>query len=360
MGQGRQPTVDVHAHFLPGHLPGWPGETAGPRWPRLRTGDTEGQILIGDSLFRRVRPSLWDVTERLRELDEAGIDHQVISPVPVTLVYDAEPEPAARYARALNEALAQTAGASGGRLTAWGTVPLQDPAAAVRELEHLSGTLGLTGVEIGTTVNGLELDDEALTPFFAAAEATDTIVFVHPMDGGGGAIRRRGQPYDFGLGMLTDTAMAAGALIFGGVMQRFPRLRVMLSHGGGTLPWAWPRLARGARLGDVDHTIDLAATIRRFWVDSLTFDPGHLRLIIDRFGADRVMTGTDHPFITRQIHTATEEIETARRDGTITDDESGALRSANAVALLAGRSGDPSTADSTADSTVEKKRDDAR
>lgn len=337
---GRRPAVDVHAHFLPEHLPGWSDDMAGPRWPRLQIGDGEGAILVGDSLFRRVRPSLWDVTERLRELDEAGIGHQVVSPVPVTLIYHAEPRPAARYARALNEALAETARASGGRLSAWGTVPLQDPAAAVRELDHLSGVLGLTGVEIGTTVNGLELDDEALTPFFAAAEATATIVFVHPMDGGGGAVRRRGQPYDFGLGMLTDTAMAAAALVFGGVMRRFPGLRVVLSHGGGTLAWAWPRLARGARLADIDPGIDLAAAIRRFWVDSLTFDPGHLRLVIDRFGADRVLTGTDHPFVTRQIHAATEEIETARRDGIITDDESDALRSANAVALLGERRGD--------------------
>ena len=112
-------------------------------------------------------------------------------------------------------------------------------------MHRLVSELGLAGVEIGAQIDGRELDDQCLVPLFDAAEELDCIVFVHPMGGGQGTLRRDGQPYDFGLGMLTDTALAAAALVFGGVLERHPKLRVVMAHGCGTFPWALPRLAQG-------------------------------------------------------------------------------------------------------------------
>jgi aminocarboxymuconate-semialdehyde decarboxylase len=177
---------------------------------------------------------------------------------------------------------------------------LQDTDAAIAELAFGVNELGMLGVEIGSEVSGRELDDPSLRPFFAAAQDLDVAIFIHPTDGAG-AIRRGGIPYEFGLGMLTDTAMAAAALVFGGVLDEFPKLRIGLAHGCGSFAWSFPRLVRGASMNPANgtpgaigaHTEEL---LRRLWVDTLVFDPQHIPLLIERFGADHLMLGSDFPF----------------------------------------------------------------
>jgi aminocarboxymuconate-semialdehyde decarboxylase len=293
--------IDVHAHHFGCDAPESKLHRRGPGLPRLTVDSAvAGRIMVGGGLFRNVRAALWNVQERLADMDAAGVDVQVISPVPVTMVYDGDPVLAADFARHHNDGISSAVALSGGRLLGLGTVPLQDVDAAVAELRCLRNDLGLQGVQIGTRVGGRELDDPALRPFFAAAEELDAAIFIHPVDGGGGAIRRTGWPYDFGLGMLSDTAMAATALVFGGVLEAFPALRIALAHGCGTFTWAYPRLRLGAQIsGDADAGRFDALT-RRLFVDSLVFDPEHLRLLAHRFGPDRVLLGSDHPFIPQQ------------------------------------------------------------
>lgn len=293
--------IDVHAHHFGRDAPNSRLHRRDPRLPLLTVdSDGDGRIMADGSLFRKVRPALWNVAERLADLDAAGVDIQVISPVPVTMVYDGDPVLAADFARHHNDGIAAAIAISGGRLLGLGTVALHDSNAAVAELRRLRNELGLHGVQIGTRVGPQELDDPALRPFFAAAEELDAPIFIHPVDGGGGAIRRTGWPYDFGLGMLSDTAMAATALVFGGVLEDFPRLRIALAHGCGTFPWAYPRLKLGAQIsGDAD-TARFDALTRRLFVDSLVFDPEHLRLLAHRFSPDRLLLGSDHPFIPQQ------------------------------------------------------------
>lgn len=296
--------VDVHAHFFPSDLR-TPGARENGRWPVLRPdpGDHSiGGIHQGERLFRKVTRSLWDVEDRLSLLDRHGIRQQLISPVPIMLTTWADPEPAAAYAREVNDGIAASVAASGGRLVGLGTVPLQDVPAAITELERAINDLGLAGVQIGTRVEHRELDDPQFVPFFAAAADLEATVFVHPMDGGTGAVRRFGQPYDFGLGMLTDTALAATALLTGGVLDRHPDLRVGFAHGCGTLCWAAPRISLALDTwGEPGRSAAFDDLLRHLWVDTLVLDPAHLPLLVHRFGADHVMIGTDAPFIPSQL-----------------------------------------------------------
>jgi aminocarboxymuconate-semialdehyde decarboxylase len=293
--------IDVHAHHFGCDATNSDLHRRGPGLPRLTVDSSAaGRIMVGEELFRKVRSALWNVRERLVDMDEAGVDVQVISPVPVTMVYDADPVLAADFARHQNDGITAAVALSGGRLLGLGTVALQDVKAAVAELRRLRNELGLQGVQIGSRIGHRELDDPELRPFFAAAEELDAAVFVHPVDGGGGAIRRSGLPYDFGLGMLSDTAMAATALVFGGVLEAFPGLRIALAHGCGTFTWAYPRLRLGAQISGDAGADRFDALTRRLFVDSLVFDPEHLRLLVHRFGPDRVLLGSDHPFIPQQ------------------------------------------------------------
>lgn len=336
----RQPVVDVHAHWFPADLPDWTRTTGDPRWPSLAIDGAKdggaGRIVLGDgTTFRSVRAPLWDLEPRLAELDAAGVSHQLISPVPIMLTYWAEPQPAAGFASAVNDELAAAVEAGRGRLLGLGTVPMQDTGLAVRELERLVGELGLSGVEIGTTVGERDLDDASLGPFFDAAAELEAAVFVHPLDGGGGAIRRTGQPYDLGLGMLTDTAIAATALVCGGVLEHRPDLRIALAHGCGSFAWAAPRLRWATALTsqpELQGRFD--ELVRRLWVDNLVFDPEHLRLLVHRFGPGHVMVGTDFPFFAGLLEGSHEFVAAAADRGVLTADQADRMLSTNALEFL--------------------------
>jgi aminocarboxymuconate-semialdehyde decarboxylase len=329
---GPVPLVDVHAHFFPVGLPDLAAQTGDPRWPRLVVDqDGTGRIMRGESLFRVVSRPCWEVASRLVEMDETGVDIQVISPVPVSLTTWADADDAARFAARMNELIADAAAKGNGRLMGLGTVPLQDIDGAIAELSRAK-SLGLAGVEIGTEVAGRELDDPALSPFFEAAEATATPLFIHPTDGSG-ATRRAGQFYEFGLGLLVDTALAASALLFGGVLERFPGLRIGLAHGCGAFPWTYPRLRYGAAAGGQDPG-RLDALLKLLWVDSLVFDPDHLPLLFTRFGADHVMLGSDYPFLPRALGAPEDVVLRAVTQGQCTQDQAEAVLRSNALRFL--------------------------
>lgn len=327
--------VDVHAHHFPVALAAGGSTPDGPRWPRLVVDDERsGRIMVGDRVFRRVTSDLWDVEDRLAALDRAGVGLQVISPVPVMLTYWADPEPARDFCMAVNDALAADAAEAGGRLLGLGAVPLQEPRLAVEELTRAVEVLGLRGVEIGTIIDGTELDDPALRPFWEAAESLGASVFIHPMDGGDGAVRRSGQPYDFGMGMLTDTSIAATGLVFGGVLEQFPGLRVGLAHGCGTFPWVYPRLRLAHQVWGTGSVEAADARTRSLWVDTLVLDPEHLRLLVHRFGADKVMVGTDYPFFPDVFATARAFVQNSADDHILGEDYVGPIVAANALAFL--------------------------
>jgi aminocarboxymuconate-semialdehyde decarboxylase len=239
---------------------------------------------------------LTDVRRRLADLDAMGVDVQLVGPMPMHH-YWADRPLAARLARTVNEAVAEHCAAAPDRLLGLASVPLGHPDLAVAELARATGELGLLGVSVSTTVDGRELADPAHDPFWAAAEESGAVVFVHPW---GCSLGERLATHYLGntVGQPVETAVALSHLIFTGVLDRFPRLRLLLAHGGGYLPtylgrsdhaWTHRPDARGCAEPP-------SAYLRRLWFDALVYTPAGLRHLVEAAGADRVVLGTDYPF----------------------------------------------------------------
>jgi aminocarboxymuconate-semialdehyde decarboxylase len=338
--------LDVHTHFFPKGTSDFAAVTGDSRWPSLTVlPEGGGRIMRGAEIFRPVSDTCFDLEARLLGMDAAGIDEHLLSPVPVTLNAWAEPTLAAKYAREQNEAIADAirSCSNPARFQWMGSVPMQSAALAVAELEYAVRSLGMVGVEIGSEIDGRELDDSTLQDFWAAVMEMNVPVFVHPTSGPA-VIRRGGVPYEFAIGMTTDTAMAATALVFGGVLEANPGLRVGLAHGCGTFPWAYPRIARGSTLGStlgkgtriddvLRHTNELVMTL---WADTLVFDPLHIGVLKERFGADHLMLGSDFPFYPDDWGHCSAVVDGAIANGTCTQHEGAAMRGANARRFLSG------------------------
>ncbi len=256
-------------------------------------------MMIGTRVFREIEANSWDPRLRLAECDRDGVHVQVLSTVPVMFSYWAEAAVALDVARFLNDHIARVVQDHPKRFAGLGTVPLQDPELATRELERSVTVLGLAGVEIGTHVNGRNLDDPALFPFFTRAAELGAAVFVHPWDMLG-AERMTKYWLSWLVGMPAETALAAASLVFGGVLERLPALRVALAHGGGAFPWLIGRMHRGweARpdLCAQDSAFSPQTYVDRLYVDSLVHDARALRYLVDLHGAERVALGSDYPF----------------------------------------------------------------
>lgn len=287
-------SLDVHTHVLPPELPPWSPI-------RLeRVGECRARMLREDgTVFREIASNCWDPAERLRECDGAGVGVQVLSTVPVLFAYQAPPERGADLARLLNDHVASLCQEHPRRFAGLGTLPLQSPELALRELERCIRELGLAGVEIGTHVNDWNLSEPALFPVFARAAELGAAVFVHPWDMMGQA---RMQKYwlPWLVGMPAEVSLAICSLIFSGVLERLPRLRIAFAHGGGAFPGTLGRIEQGFRarpdLVAVDNPRPPGAYLDRIYVDSLVHDARALRLLLEIFGAERIALGSDYPF----------------------------------------------------------------
>ena len=240
-----------------------------------------------------------DPTPRLAEMDRAGVDRQVLSLGP-PMLYWAEPALGRRLARIWNDEIAKVVRAHPDRFTGLCALPLQDVGAALGELERAVSDLGLAGVGIGSNVHGRPLDDERLWPFYERAEALDAPIFIHP-------INPLGQPaiHDYRLDLVVgfpfDTTLAAVRLVYGGVLERFPRLRICLAHLGGALPFLRERIVIGHRVGrEFGVSIAIAqspeAYMERFYFDTVSYYEPALLAGIACVGADRLVLGSDAPF----------------------------------------------------------------
>ena len=256
-------------------------------------------MMIGDRCFREIESNCWDPAVRLEECGKAGVDAQVLSTVPVMFSYWARPADALNLSRLLNDHLAGIVRDDPRHFAGLGTVPLQDPQLAAGEMERCVRDLGLAGVEIGTHVGDWNLDAVELFPFFQHAQHLGAAVFVHPWDMLG---KERMSRYWLGwlVGMPAEATLAICSLIFGGVLERLPHLRVAVAHGGGSFVGTLGRIERGFTsrpdLVAVDNPVSPRAYLGRFTVDSLVHDAEMLRLLVRRVGPRRVALGSDYPF----------------------------------------------------------------
>lgn len=292
--------IDVHTHILPRDWPDLNEKYAGGGWLRLdHHQPCCARMMIDGRSFREVESNLWDPTRRQAECDECGVNVQVLSTVPVMFSYWAEPEAAHELSRILNDHIAEVCREFPDRFLGLGTLPMQSPERAVKELERCVNELGLRGVEIGTHVNDWNLNAPQVVEVFEAAEELGASIFVHPWDMmGQDEMPQYWLPWL--VGMPGETARAICCMIFGGVFERLPNLRVLFAHGGGAFPFTIGRIEHGHRVRPDLCAVDCPTSPReflgRFWVDSLVHDPAALNYLISVVGETKVALGSDYPF----------------------------------------------------------------
>ncbi|MFN8622109.1 MAG: amidohydrolase family protein [Chloroflexota bacterium] len=292
--------LDLHTHMLPPELPDMAARSGHGGWIRLEpSGIGRARMLQDDRFFREIEADCWDAAPRLEAMDRHGVDVQVLSTIPVLFSYWAPAAEALHLGRILNDHLAEVVAAHPQRFLALGTIPLQDPDLAIAELERCTTQLGMPGIQIGSHVGPWNLDAPELFPVLEAAADLHAAVFVHPWDMlAPERTARYWMPWL--VGMPVETTIAICSVIFGGVLERLPSLRIGFAHAGGSFPGTFGRIAHGfaARpdLVAIDNDVPPDRYLGRFWVDSLTHDPAMLRHVIDLVGAERVALGTDYPF----------------------------------------------------------------
>jgi len=288
--------IDTHAHIIVPEIlrQAAPAEEWRPRvvWENGRQIVEYGGKRIGSAIREFVQ-----VDAILAEMDSAGVEAVLLCPWVTLVRYEAPPGEALAACQTQNDALAALAGKYPDRIAGLGIIPLQDVPLAIRELERLMKS-GLKGVEIGTHVNGVYPGDARFRPFWEACEALNAFVFIHPVEGGGRAELRDYYMWNV-IGNPLETTIAAGHLILSGVMETHPRLKILLAHGGGALPYLRGRLDRGfARRPEINKIISRPPSeyLQQFYFDAITHDPRVLRSLVEFAGADHVLLGSDYPF----------------------------------------------------------------
>ncbi|MGP1309327.1 MAG: amidohydrolase family protein [Phycisphaerales bacterium] len=292
--------IDIHTHILPKTWPDLSEKFGYGGFVRLdHCSSCSARMMVDDKAFREVQSNCWDPKVRIDECDACNVDVQALSTVPVMFAYWAKPRDTLEIARMLNDHLAGVVNDFPDRFVGLGTIPMQAPDLACEELERCVKDLGLHGVQIGTHVNGWNLDDEKLFPVFELAAKLGAAVFVHPWDM---LARERMQQYwlSWLVGMPAETTLAICSMIFGGVLERLPDLRVCFAHGAGSFPGTCGRIKHGfdvrPDLCAVNNERDPMDYMGRFWADSLVHDESCLKRLVQLIGAERVCLGSDYPF----------------------------------------------------------------
>jgi len=298
--RGKSLRIDIHCHYL--------NQMAAAKVAHLDPAQHEPSVAFANALTREVNVrqmrdrahKLSTIEARLRDMDRMGIDMQAVSPAPNQTYYWTEPGLGTDLARMINDRLAEIVATWPDRFVALGTVPLQNVELALAELERCLKQLDLRGVEINPSVNGMDLTDPRLNleKFFARAQDLGAVVFMHPIGFTQGE-RLVDHYFNNVIGNPMETTIAASHLIFDGVMQRNPKLKIILPHGGGYLAHYWARMDHAYRARPDCRTVIKRAPssyLKKMYFDTITFDSQMLRHLIDQYGPGHVLLGTDYPY----------------------------------------------------------------
>jgi aminocarboxymuconate-semialdehyde decarboxylase len=295
--RGKWFTIDIHCHVLTPAAEEMVKGAGLENWQPRHQFANELTRQVNREQAERTRIQFGTVEKRLADMDRMGIDIQAITPSPAQTYYSAEPDLGIATARIINDNLADICGKHPERFVGLGTVPFQAPELAVAELERLHKSLGLRGIEIATNVAGADLSEARFRPIFARAEELGLVLFMHPT-GFPEASRFRDHYLTNVIGNPLDTTVAVHHLIFGGVLHQHPNLKLVLSHGGGYLPAYSGRIDHGAsaRPDTCEHLHHMPTTyLKRLYFDTIVYTHHQLQYLVDLYGADHILVGTDYP-----------------------------------------------------------------
>jgi aminocarboxymuconate-semialdehyde decarboxylase len=298
--RGKHLRIDIHCHYL--------NQAVAAKVAHLNPAQYEPSVAFANALTREVNvkqmrvrgAKLSTIEVRLKDMDRMGIDIQAVSPAPNQTYYWTDPELGLELARTINDRLAEIVATWPERFVALGTVPLQNTELAVTELVRCVKELGLRGVEINPSVNGVDLTDPVLglDKFFAKAQELDVVIFMHPIGFTHGG-RLVDHYFNNVIGNPMETTIAASHLIFDGVMQRNPKLKIILPHAGGYLAHYWARMDHAHRARPDCRTVIKRAPssyLKKMYFDTISFDPQMLRHMVDQYGPGHVLLGSDYPY----------------------------------------------------------------
>lgn len=303
-------TIDIHTHILPENIPNFKEMFGYGGFINLdHHKPCCARMMKDDTFFREVEDNCWDAETRMKECGEQHVDVQVLSTVPVMFSYWAKPKDTLELSVFLNDHIADIVKRNPKRFVGLGTLPMQDPELAVKELKRCK-EIGLKGIQIGTHIDvhnpddmqnpgHRNLDAPEVFQVLEACEKLDMAVFVHPWDM---IAKEKMQKYwlPWLVGMPAESSLAICSLIFGGVFERLPHLRVAFAHGGGSFPATLGRIQHGfdvrPDLCAIDNNVPPVNYMGKFWIDSLVHDPKMLEYVVDLVGPNRVALGTDYPF----------------------------------------------------------------
>jgi len=293
-------TIDIHTHILPENIPKWKEKYGYGGFVQLEHHKPccARMVLDTGKFFREIEDNCWSAEKRMQECNHHHVDVQVLSTVPVMFSYWAKPADGLDLSMFLNDHIAGIVGKYPKRFIGLGTVPLQAPELAIKELQRCK-KIGLAGVQIGSHVNSWNLEDPNLFPFFQACQELDMAIFVHPWEMmGEEKMQRYWLPWL--VGMPAETSLAVCSMIFGGIFERLPKLRVAFAHGGGSFPSTIGRIEHGFNcrpdLVAIDNKVNPRNYLGKFWLDSLVHDAKMLDYIVDLVGPERIALGSDYPF----------------------------------------------------------------
>lgn len=291
--------IDSHTHILPKKMPNWSEKFGYGDFIYLQHHKKGvAKMMRGNQFFREIKENCWDAEVRIEEYAQFHTQVQVVCTIPVMFSYWAKPLDCLSLSEFLNDHIAKLVQKYPRHYIGLGTVPMQDAELAVKELERIK-QIGLKGIQIGSNINDENLNEARFYPVFEACEKLGLAVLVHPWNMmGEKQMQRYWLPWL--VGMPAETSRAICSMIFGGIFERLPQLRVMFAHAGGSFLPTIGRIEHGFEcrpdLVAIDNNVNPRHYLGKFWVDSVTHDPLMLEYVIKLQGEDKVMLGSDYPF----------------------------------------------------------------